>query len=509
MGQTLSILGGDQNTIGGMNAGERNVISGNGGDGVEISGGANQNTVIGNYIGTDKNGTEKLENTGYGVRIEDSATNTIGGNAPTDANGVITTPANVISGNTAGGVLLFNNAAQNTLQGNFIGTKVNGTQALGNERHGVEISLSSGNVIGGLQAGTRNVISSNGKNNTGDGVRITGATSDNNMILGNNIGTNKERSKTAGLGNVGDGVFIADGAHDNRVKESQIAFNGRAGFKRAANAGTSNKSTDPNSIVSNGALGIDVDADGVTLTNVPTFTSAVVSSGVLTVQGYINGTPNTTFTFEFFGNTTCDPSGYGEGEDYIATTIEMTDGNGYVAFQYNFTSWTGSSVTVAASDESDNTWEFSNCGLIAQDPGPGPGSPHKGRAKAASLTSPRTDRRTSLAGDSSVLAAPFHPGNDVTLDLLLTASLVGALQSNSGLQAARPGRPSVSSPEGVQSGHGELTDLSFRREDSPEGVSLVEAAQLLFSSPDTNLEAVDALFAALPQSLSDAAELPV
>jgi hypothetical protein len=46
------------NTIGGTNSAARNVISGNGGNGIEVNvAGATNNVIQGNYIGTDASGT--------------------------------------------------------------------------------------------------------------------------------------------------------------------------------------------------------------------------------------------------------------------------------------------------------------------------------------------------------------------------------------------------------------------------------------------------------------------
>ena len=56
------------------------------------------------------------------------------------------------------------------VQGNFIGTDVSGTTALGN-RDGVYIQSSNGNTIGGTTAGARNVISGNNR----DGVDTSSA----------------------------------------------------------------------------------------------------------------------------------------------------------------------------------------------------------------------------------------------------------------------------------------------------------------------------------------------
>src|ERR1043166_227079 len=55
------INGSSANTIGGTNAGDRNVISGNGDAGVYLLN-ANSNTIIGNFVGTTASGAAKLPN---------------------------------------------------------------------------------------------------------------------------------------------------------------------------------------------------------------------------------------------------------------------------------------------------------------------------------------------------------------------------------------------------------------------------------------------------------------
>ena len=64
--------GSNSNTIGGTTAADRNIISGNTVDGIQINGGspaANLNVVEGNYIGLDVTGTVDLGNTNQGVAI--------------------------------------------------------------------------------------------------------------------------------------------------------------------------------------------------------------------------------------------------------------------------------------------------------------------------------------------------------------------------------------------------------------------------------------------------------
>ena len=72
--------GGSNNTIGGTTAATRNVISGNQQEGVALSfTGTSGNVVEGNFIGTDVTGTHALPNGDVGVFIAGATRNTIGG----------------------------------------------------------------------------------------------------------------------------------------------------------------------------------------------------------------------------------------------------------------------------------------------------------------------------------------------------------------------------------------------------------------------------------------------
>ncbi len=162
---------GSNNTVGGTIGGSLNVISGNGTAGVYIDSGASGVAVQGNYIGTDSSGTKALANT-FGIEVSGS-NNTIGGTS--------TTALNVISGNSDG-VYVLSGASGVAVQGNYIGTDLNGTSALANNI-GVYDS-GSNNIIGGTTSGSLNVISGN----SSDGVLITGSVSG-VAVQGNFIGT--------------------------------------------------------------------------------------------------------------------------------------------------------------------------------------------------------------------------------------------------------------------------------------------------------------------------------
>jgi titin len=191
------------NLIGGTVAGARNIISGNTGDGIQISGGATGTVVQGNYVGIDASGTATLSNFGDGINIISAPGNIVGG----------TTPAarNVISSNEKNGVEIQDTGAvNNIIQGNYIGLNAAGTSDLRNRDDGVDINSTSFNTVGGSDAGAGNVISGNASDGVEiavDSNRFTGDATQ-NLVQGNLIGTNA--SGTAAIGNHANGVRIVD-----------------------------------------------------------------------------------------------------------------------------------------------------------------------------------------------------------------------------------------------------------------------------------------------------------
>jgi hypothetical protein len=198
------IESGTGNTVGGTAAGAANVISGNSGDGLAITGtGTSGNVVIGNLIGTDKRGTARLGNLGQGVDLySESSGNTVGGTAPG--------AGNVISGNANSGVAIVGFADKSAVVGNLIGTDVTGTAALPNGGDGIIIG-NDGNTVGGTAPGAGNVISGN----SGNGINISSPNASANLVLGNLIGTDIHGSLA--LANTGDGVYLNNGARANTV----------------------------------------------------------------------------------------------------------------------------------------------------------------------------------------------------------------------------------------------------------------------------------------------------
>ncbi len=216
------IIGGNNNLIGGAAASDRNVISGNDDQGINMAGHATnayQNTVQGNYIGTNASGTAALPNRLNGIYIR-NMNNVIGGTANTTPSGPCTGVCNLISGNGQDGILIFDQIANagveadnNTIQGNFIGTNVNGTAAIPNGQSGIHLQIDTKfNLIGGASANARNLISGNGQ----QGIEINGdVETRTNTVQGNYIGTNA--AGTAAIPNGQHGIYLSADTTANTI----------------------------------------------------------------------------------------------------------------------------------------------------------------------------------------------------------------------------------------------------------------------------------------------------
>ncbi|MBI1917437.1 MAG: right-handed parallel beta-helix repeat-containing protein [Planctomycetes bacterium] len=375
---------------------ERNVISGNGQDGVSLNfSGTTGNVIAGNFIGTDVNGTLAVGNGQRGVVLDNGATNTVIGGTTAAARNVISgngflgsdsaidiagngTVGNVVEGNYIGtnavgtatlpnavhGVAIFGGAGTNTVggtvagagnvisgnlddgvflagaagslvAGNLIGTNAAGTAALGNDG-GIRIN-SAGNTVGGTTAAVRNIIS--GNNNFGIALEFGGATG--NIIEGNLLGT--DLAGTGTLGNVNQGVIVTATAADNTIggtasgAGNTIAFNGK-GVVLTATAGSGNAILG-NSIFANTSLGIDLGDDGITPNGTPgpgpnNFQSYPVlfTANGTTITGTLHAAATTTYRLEFFSSPVSGP--HRQGKTFLGATNVTTDGTGDASFVF-------------------------------------------------------------------------------------------------------------------------------------------------------------------------------
>lgn len=443
----IFISGVQSNIIGGSAAGTHNLISGNGENGILVTGaGARGNLIQGNLVGTDINGTRRVTNGASGIRLEapanfiggalTNARNVISGNAnsgvflylATASNNVIqgnfigttllgtaslsngfagigltNAPANLIGGTNAGegnvisgnhlnGVYLQGRANGNVFQGNFIGTDVHGMNALPNGAGlpiadfagGIDVSAAAGNRIGGSESGAGNLISANLRN----AIAIGDLGATNNVIQGNRIGVKADG--VSPLGNEWHGVEIRTaGGGANTVIGGTIPGAGnvlahatlgqRSGVRIRSASSNTGILVRGNSIYFNGGsgatgLGIDIGAFGVNandgcdtdtggnlLQNYPVLTNAQSAGNVTVVRGILNSAPSTTFLLQFYANPIPEPSGLVEGKVFLGDWTVTTDGTCNGAFTALLTNGVpaGQRITATATDPANNTSEFS------------------------------------------------------------------------------------------------------------------------------------------------------
>ena len=189
-----------------------------------------------------------------------------------------------------------------------------------------------------------------------------------------------------------------------------------------------------NSLHDNGGLGIDLGGDGVTpndfqdgdsgandLLNAPILQRAVISGTSTLVQGFVSAAPNSDYTVDFYRNTACDPTFYGEGETYFDSLTLTTNDAGYAPFllTHNGVLAAGQIVTALGHDTGGNTSEFARCVAV------GPNNDAWANAYPLALTStgdPRTlaggaQHTINLPGQSRWYRFPVMPGSKIVVHL--------------------------------------------------------------------------------------------
>jgi parallel beta-helix repeat protein len=362
----IYIVGSSNNVVGGGGVNSGNLISGNGGSGIWIDDARSVGNIIqGNYIGTDTTGTNELGNGAGGIYLTDASRTVIGGNTAQQGN--------LISGNVGAGISLFgpsDTEGGNIIEGNYIGTDVNGEEAIPNTGGGIYLSESMGNRIGGPDAG--NVIS--GNDGPGIAILLSDATGPSaNRIESNLIGTDATESFDLGNSATGISIFGTSTNGPCEIVGNAIAYNESYGIWVL----TGERNTiQGNSIYANGFLGInledlfvtandlgDADTGANQLQNFPVITTAFSSGTNILVSGTLNSRVGTIYTLEFFFSGDCAELGFGEGEVFLGRTEVATDGSGIATFDVDIsTTVTGGGViTATATDPAGNTSEFSEC----------------------------------------------------------------------------------------------------------------------------------------------------
>ncbi|MEM9594374.1 MAG: hypothetical protein AAGD06_08925, partial [Acidobacteriota bacterium] len=302
-------IDGDGNVVGSDASGRRNVISGNTGVGVEINGADNE--LAANYIGVDITGTTAVPNGSHGVTVAGSGTfiktlNVISGNlgdgvniSDSDADTTrlwtnrIGTNAQVTAAvpNGGNGVTVSITADNELTNLNIGNTRGLGNVISGNTGHGVYVEDSDGS------ADTRVAI-------LGNRIGTNGA---DDLDLGNGLDGIR-------LVNRVRGTIVGQFQSDGPTFTNTIAFNGGNGVTVTGSA--NDVSIAQNYIFENDGLGIDLANDGVTdndsgdgdggpnrRQNFPDLQSASIDcAGDLNIEFFLDSSlaPSNTHFIEFF-----------------------------------------------------------------------------------------------------------------------------------------------------------------------------------------------------------------
>jgi hypothetical protein len=358
------------NTIGGPNPQDRNTISNNTNQQLFVArftvgglqGGGSNIVVQNNYIGTNASGTTATLNGGSGIRMNDLLNATIGGASNALAGGLCVAPCNLIAGNSEGAFATGTgtNPTNNTgyvIQGNFFGTNLTGTAAIGlgngtSAAAVIEIAGAGSVQIGGTAAGTGNLISGHLSRQgilidtfaagVGGPIAIQGnfigTTASGNALLGNGgAGIHVNGATNVTIGGTVAGARNVIGGNGNALapKGPGIWIEGNPGFSQATAVIQGNNigiGADGSTNVGNIGNGIDFSSTAFGSTVGPALSGGlggniIAFNGAGRTNGAGIGMQNTSNTNKIFSNSIFSNTGIttGIGIDLSATS-QITDG---------------------------------------------------------------------------------------------------------------------------------------------------------------------------------------
>jgi hypothetical protein len=364
--------GASKNVIGGASVADRNVLSGNASHGVGLyDGGTNSNVIKGNLIGLTPSGKGNLANMAVGVDINYGASyNVVGGTLPGERNvisgngregvevshhGDIFPTANRVIGNFIGTGLSGESAPKYAR--NSPGKPLDAVHLVDGARE----SVVAHNVIGNASHSGVGIDGSNRPYTTGNkvyanriGISRGGAAIPNGAAgiriyaraKGSRIGPNNV------IANNPIGVQVADTYTTlNTITRNSIYNNATLGID-LVDDGVAQKNLDK------------TDSGPNSLQNTPAVGSAVTSGNTTTIKGTLNSSPKNTYLIQFFSN----PKGTGQGKKLIGQKKVTTGSGGKVSFIFRPTKVVraGRTITATATDVGGNTSEFSAPKTVVQ-----------------------------------------------------------------------------------------------------------------------------------------------
>lgn len=296
---------GDNMTIGGPNAADRNLISGDNQGGIIVSAFpiTSGHLIQENFIGPDVTGTVSLT----------PITNPPGLFNVNNARVL----NNLISGNGGGGLDTIDVSPHAlVVRGNLIGTQANGTSPLPNGNFGGILLRLSNATVGGTAPGEANTIAFN-----------TGA-----------------------------GIAVRPNANGNLFQQNSIHSNALLGIAL--------QSTTPAVPLPNDAGDVDTVA-GNRWQNYPVLDLPVIAAGSAMISGTLNSQASKQYRIEFFASAACGLQGYGQGQTLIGVLpAVVTDAGGNASFgPVALAVPAGQTVITATATDllTNDTSEFSQC----------------------------------------------------------------------------------------------------------------------------------------------------
>jgi hypothetical protein len=373
------------NIVGGTLPGEGNTLSG-----LAIRGPADNNIAVGNIV---IGGVDVVGATRYGVSVNN---NRIGGPTAAERNVISGAGYYGEEGFPVGEQISIVDADGTIVEGNYIGTTVDGMARypqqigpVGVEIYDSRVTTVRGNLIAGLR--TVGIGHYNGQI-FGQAIHV-GATNENTqdtLIVSNTIGLAAD-----GVSPIvtRSGVIVTPLISSRHAFGTRIASNHIAGVETTAvavGAQDNGITITGNSIHDSGGLGIDlfsgnfagvggvtpndpgdIDQGGNGLQNFPVLLSAATTGSAVTIQGTLDTSPAGLFRVEFFASPSCDASGFGEGARFLGFTDVTTDGAGHAAFSATLPGSLAAgakATTTATRVSTGDTSEFSACTTVASAP---------------------------------------------------------------------------------------------------------------------------------------------
>ena len=246
-----------------------------------------------------------------------------------------------------------------------MGTRVISVDALRNGGNGLMLVDTVNTRIGGA------TLSGNG----GNGIYIAGSREAD--MTGLQLGVIEDDKP---LGNAGNGMHL-HAVQNIYTSFMTVAHNRQTGVLVTGNSTVTD--FEYSRFFSNGLLAIDHGGDGPTEEGTPVLDSVGFNRGWVRAHGHVRTKPNSEVRIQIFYVDEPDPSGFGEGTDYLwpgngPFVPIKTDANGHAVFTYTFQSYDtykplrGKYLTAIASVVEDSrgfahTSEFSRAMVVTDD----------------------------------------------------------------------------------------------------------------------------------------------